>query len=36
MRVLEVCGGEVLTVTEAEIAEAKAVIGSDGIGCEGG
>ena len=34
MRVLEVCGGEVLTVTEAEIAEAKAVIGSDGIGCE--
>lgn len=34
MRVLEVCGGDVITVTEVEIAEAKAVIGSDGIGCE--
>lgn len=27
-------GGQVLTVTEEEIAEAKAVIGRDGIGCE--
>jgi threonine synthase len=27
-------GGEVITVSEAEIADAKAVIGRDGIGCE--
>ena len=27
-------GGQVLTVTEQEIADAKAIIGSDGIGCE--
>ena len=27
-------GGEVITVTEQEIADAKAIIGRDGIGCE--
>ena len=27
-------GGEVLSVTEAELADAKAIIGRDGIGCE--
>jgi len=27
-------GGQVLTVTEQEIADAKAIIGSDGVGCE--
>jgi threonine synthase len=27
-------GGSVITVTEQEIADAKAVIGRDGIGCE--
>lgn len=34
VRSLDACGGDVLTVSEAEIAEAKAVIGRDGIGCE--
>lgn len=34
VRVLDVCGGEAITVSESEIAEAKAVIGSDGVGCE--
>lgn len=34
VRSIASCGGDVLTVTEAEIAEAKAVIGRDGIGCE--
>jgi threonine synthase len=31
---LRECGGEALAVTEAEIADAKAVIGRDGLGCE--
>lgn len=34
LRVLEATGGAVEQVTEVEIAEAKAEIGSDGIGCE--
>jgi threonine synthase len=34
MRALRWSGGEVESVTEQEIADAKAVIGSDGIGCE--
>jgi threonine synthase len=34
LRVLRATGGEVEQVTELEIAEAKAEIGSDGIGCE--
>jgi threonine synthase len=33
-RAVEETGGQVLTVTEQEIADAKAMIGSDGIGCE--
>jgi threonine synthase len=33
-RAVNETGGVVLTVTEQEIADAKAVIGSDGIGCE--
>ena len=34
MRALRWSGGEVESVSEQEIADAKAVIGSDGIGCE--
>lgn len=34
MRALRWSGGEVESVTEQEIADAKAVIGKDGIGCE--
>ncbi|MFN0109735.1 MAG: threonine synthase [Blastocatellia bacterium] len=34
MRALEWSGGEVESVAEQEIADAKAIIGSDGIGCE--
>src|SRR5437764_6027047 len=34
LRVLRETGGEVEQVTEFEIAEAKAEIGADGIGCE--
>ncbi len=34
LRVLQASGGEVEQVTELEIAEAKAEIGADGIGCE--
>ncbi len=34
LRVLEATGGEVEEVTEVEIANAKAEVGSDGIGCE--
>ncbi len=34
LRVLEATGGEVEEVTEVEIANAKAEIGSDGVGCE--
>ena len=34
LRVLQSTGGEVEQVTELEIAEAKAEIGADGIGCE--
>jgi threonine synthase len=34
VRVLETTGGTVEEVTEIEIAQAKAEIGSDGIGCE--
>jgi len=34
LRVLRTTGGEVEQVTELEIAEAKAEIGADGIGCE--
>ena len=34
LRVLQATGGEVEQVTELEIAEAKAEIGQDGIGCE--
>jgi threonine synthase len=34
LRVLQATGGEVEEVTELEIAEAKAEIGADGIGCE--
>lgn len=34
LRVLQATGGEVEQVTELEIAEAKAEIGADGIGCE--
>ncbi|MBS1789420.1 MAG: threonine synthase [Acidobacteria bacterium] len=34
MRALRWSGGEVESVTEQEIADAKAIIGSDGIGCE--
>jgi threonine synthase len=33
-RALANCGGEVVAVEEDELAEAKAVIGRDGIGCE--
>jgi len=33
-RVVSETGGSVITVTEQEIADAKAVIGRDGIGCE--
>jgi threonine synthase len=33
-RAVHETGGEVLTVTEREIADAKAIIGRDGIGCE--
>jgi threonine synthase len=33
-RALEACGGEAVAVEEGEIAEAKAVVGRDGIGCE--
>lgn len=33
-RAVRETGGSVITVTEAEIADAKAVIGRDGIGCE--
>ena len=33
-RAVNETGGEVLTVTEQEIADAKAIIGRDGIGCE--
>jgi threonine synthase len=33
-RAVDETGGQVLTVTEQEIADAKAVIGRDGIGCE--
>jgi threonine synthase len=34
LRALAECGGEVLAVEEWEIAEAKAMVGRDGIGCE--
>ncbi len=34
MRGVKATGGQVLDVTDAEIGEAKAVIGRDGIGCE--
>jgi threonine synthase len=34
VRSLRECGGEVVAVEEEEIAEAKAVVGRDGIGCE--
>ena len=34
LRALRWSGGEVESVTEQEIADAKAIIGSDGIGCE--
>jgi threonine synthase len=34
LRAVEETDGQVLTVSEDEIADAKAVIGSDGIGCE--
>ena len=34
LRALRECGGEVLAVSEEEIADAKAAIGRDGIGCE--
>jgi threonine synthase len=34
LRALRACGGEVVAVSEEEIAEAKAAIGRDGIGCE--
>lgn len=34
MRSLRACGGEALAVSEDEIADAKAAIGRDGIGCE--
>jgi threonine synthase len=34
VRSMKACGGEVIAVDEDEIAEAKAVIGADGIGCE--
>jgi threonine synthase len=34
LRAVEETNGTVLTVTEQEIADAKAVIGTDGIGCE--
>jgi threonine synthase len=34
LRAVNGTGGIVLTVTEKEIADAKAVIGSDGVGCE--
>ncbi len=34
LRSLKTCGGEALAVSEEEIAEAKAAIGRDGIGCE--
>lgn len=33
-RAVNETGGQVLTVTEQEIADAKAIIGQDGIGCE--
>ena len=33
-RAVRETGGSVITVTEQEIADAKAVIGRDGIGCE--
>ena len=34
LRVVIESGGEVLSVTETELADAKAIIGRDGIGCE--
>ena len=34
MRAVLESGGEVLSVTETELADAKAIIGRDGIGCE--
>ena len=34
LRAVSETGGDVITVTEQEIADAKAVIGRDGIGCE--
>jgi threonine synthase len=34
LRAVHETGGQVLTVTEQEIADAKAIIGRDGIGCE--
>ena len=34
LRAVDETGGQVLTVTEHEIADAKAIIGQDGIGCE--
>lgn len=34
LRAIRDCGGDVLAVDETEIAEAKAIIGRDGIGCE--
>jgi threonine synthase len=33
-RAVQETGGSVITVTEQEIADAKAIIGRDGIGCE--
>ena len=33
-RAVRASGGHVLTVTESEIADAKAIIGRDGVGCE--
>jgi threonine synthase len=33
-RAVSETGGSVITVTEQEIADAKAIIGRDGIGCE--
>lgn len=34
LRAVDETGGKVLTVTEHEIADAKAIIGRDGVGCE--
>jgi threonine synthase len=34
LRALRECGGEVVAVEEAEIADAKAAVGRDGVGCE--